>query len=82
MLCQYKEIFGKPYEGIHKDRMFGLAFYDVFGTFLLGLFISYYFNVEIYKVFALLTIFVIVIHRLFCVDTALNVALIGKVNSD
>lgn len=79
MLCVYKEIFGKPYEGFHKDRIFGLAFNDVIGTVIIALITSYYYNIEMYKVIIFSLIFIVIIHRLFCVDTALNVALIGKI---
>ena len=33
-LCQYSEIFGRPGEGVHKERLFGLAAVDVLGTAL------------------------------------------------
>lgn len=72
MLCKYKDIFGKPGEGFHKERVFGLALYDIIGMLILSIAISYAFNFHILKTFLLLTLFVIFIHKLFCVDTAFN----------
>ncbi len=78
MLCQYKNIFGKPNEGFHQDRFLGLAINDIIGTIIIGFAISYYFEIELLKVFIGLTVFVILIHKLFCVDTALNNFIFGK----
>lgn len=79
MLCQYKDIFGKPNEGFHSDRFLGFAANDLFGTILIGLFISYYFKLDPIYTFILLALFVIATHRLFCVNTALNVAIFGQI---
>jgi hypothetical protein len=35
-LCPYKYALGIPGEGIHKTRIFGLAFYDILLTILLS----------------------------------------------
>lgn len=71
-LCEYKNIFGKPNEGFHKERFFGLALYDVVGTIIIGIMISKYFKIDLLKTFIILTLFVIFIHKIFCVETALN----------
>lgn len=81
MFSNYKDIFGKPHEGFHKNRLFGLAINDVIGTILIGLLISYYFNIDIKIVSMCLLISVILIHRLFGVDTALNVMIFGSNNN-
>lgn len=72
ILSQYKDIFGKPNEGFHKTRFMGFALYDVIGTFIIGIAISKYFKFDLFKTFLLLIIFVIFIHKLFGVNTALN----------
>lgn len=71
-LCKYKNIFGEPNKGFHKERFFGIATYDLIGTIIIGFFISKIFNLDIIKTFILLILFVIFIHKLFCVETAFN----------
>lgn len=72
MLCEYKDLFGKPGEGFHKARLFGLAAYDVIGTVVLIIVISVLMDINIITVTLFVTILTILIHRAFCVDTALN----------
>ena len=43
MLCKYKDILGKPKEGLHKYRFFGVAVVDVILTIIVALIISYFF---------------------------------------
>lgn len=74
-LCQYKDIFGKPGEGIHASRIAGLALNDIIPTILLILGISYLANTPLYLTTIFVVITTIFIHKMFCVDTALNVAL-------
>lgn len=71
-LCQYKNIFGEPGQGFHKERIFGLALYDIIGTIIIGILISKYFKLDLFKTYILLILFVIFIHKLFCVETAFN----------
>ena len=78
MFCAYKNILGKPSEGFHETRLFGLAMNDVIGAVIIGFLISYYFKLKLFYVYIYLTIFIILIHKLFCVDTALNVLIFGK----
>lgn len=70
-LCKYRDIFGKPNEGVHSMRFLGLAFVDLFLTFVLAVIISYKYEYNIIFVFVFLMVLSIVIHKLFCVDTAL-----------
>lgn len=79
MLCQYKDIFGKPNEGSHKTRMLGLAFWDVFLTMLLIIGISYAGNYSAVSVTIVVCLAFIILHRAFCVNTALNKKLFGVV---
>lgn len=71
-LCPYKNIFGESEQGFHKERIFGFALYDIIGTMIVGILISKYFKFDLFKTYLLLILFVIFIHKLFCVDTALN----------
>ena len=70
--CQYRDIFGNPGEGAHKHRIFGLAAVDLFGTVLLAVLSTMIFGGNIAKNFILLIALAIVLHHIFCVDTALN----------
>lgn len=86
-LCKYKFIFGKPNKGIHAHRLLGFAIADVIATILGGIFIgilyNYYINKKIelnnkYISYSIICAFIvgIIMHKLFCVDTKLNL-LIG-----
>ena len=78
MFCKYKDIFGKPREGIHQYRIFDIAILDVIGTIVLG-YILHILNqkFDIVKmsfthILILLFILSIVLHRLFCVRTTID----------
>ena len=72
MTCEYKEIFGKPREGIHNIRLFDLAIVDIIGTIIIGLLIAKKFNYDKYKVIGILFLMGIISHRLFCVKTTVD----------
>lgn len=79
MFCEYKNIFGIPKEGFHSTRLLGFAANDIIGTILIALSIAY-FNKLNYITTLMTTFFlVILIHRLFCVNTTLNVMIFGQV---
>lgn len=83
MLCQYRNIFGEPDKGLHKYRICGYAAVDIFLT-LLGSYLlwKYYFKTG-YKDLILITLGMfllgILLHRLFCVNTTLNVQIFGEI---
>ena len=73
MLCEYKNLFGKPNEGVHSYRIFNIAIVDVFltiiGAFIIYLFLpSYNFFIILFSLFVL----GIVMHKLFCVKTTVD----------
>lgn len=74
--CQYKDIFGKPNEGIHSWKILGFAMVDTLLTLLAAYFIAKYFDLKgvvgILFVFVALLIFSVLIHKLFCVETHLT----------
>jgi hypothetical protein len=78
MLCQYKDILGKPNQGIHRHRMFGIAIVDVILTILGARVLSKIFNVKFIHVLIFLFLLGILLHWLFCVDTTVNMWLFGK----
>lgn len=81
-LCKYKDIFGKPGQGIHSTRIFGYAFYDIVFTIIFSFMITYL-NVFKFKnksitfwvVLTSLLILGTLLHILFCVDTAFVILL-------
>ena len=44
VFSEYKDIFGKPNEGVHKHRILGLASVDLIGTAVISYGLSYYLN--------------------------------------
>jgi hypothetical protein len=74
-------MFGDPNEGVHSIRFLNLAVVDVLSTLVVALLISLIFKFDVLQtLLSILTCFVlgIIAHRLFCVDTALNVAMFGR----
>ena len=71
-LCDYKDIFGKPKEGIHSFRIFNIAIIDVVLTVFFGYIISKFFKLKFYYVLACLFLFGIICHKIFCVKTTIN----------
>ena len=75
MSCPLSEIFGRPGEGVHAPRVFGLAFVDLaltagaaYGISRMG-FCSFWVSLLILICIGVIT------HYVTCVPTALNVAL-------
>lgn len=86
--AKYSEIFEKPNEGVHSDRLLGMARVDLLGTMgiagIISVITSYYLKENYLKIFIILFLFLfltgIIFHRLFCVDTAFNKLIFGKIN--
>ncbi len=72
--CKYKDFFGKPGEGLHRYRIFNLAFVDIFATLVLAWVLQrFYFIYTDYLSVLLFTFIVgILLHRLFCVRTTID----------
>ena len=70
--CEYKNIFGKPNEGIHSYRLGSLAMVDLFGLLVLVFAYASYYNVDIIATLIVGIVLTVFIHWLFCVPTALN----------
>ena len=73
-LCKYKDIFGKPGEGIHAYRIpvINLATVDVAVVVATAYGISQYCSISFYVMIVILFIIGIVAHKVFCVNTQLN----------
>jgi hypothetical protein len=77
-LCKYKDAFGKPGQGIHSFRIFGIAVADVLLTVLAAYGISKYFGYAFSTTTFVLFLLGIVMHRLFCVETPIQKLLFPK----
>lgn len=72
MLCKYKDMLGKPEEGVHSKRIFGVAFWDVTMTVVGAIAIAKQFNLDVYKTIIYIFLTGIALHRLFCVRTTID----------
>ena len=72
--CKYKDILGKPKEGIHSIRFMNRSVMDVLLTILLAIIIQKYVFMETDILIILLWTFIlgILIHRIFCVKTTID----------
>ena len=70
-LTKYKDILGKPRQGFHKARLFGLARNDLIGTAVVALLISHSSFSKFITTFLLLVIVGIYLHWIFGVDSTL-----------
>jgi hypothetical protein len=71
-LCKYKDILGKPNQGVHSYRIFNIAIVDVLLTIIAAYILSI---VTGYKfIYTLIFMFVlgIISHRIFCVRTTID----------
>ena len=75
MACPFaahKSIFGDPGQGVHSIRFFGVAFVDLAATVLAAALIAWGFKTGFLVTLLVLVLLGIIVHKLFCVDTALN----------
>ena len=71
-LCKYKDLFGKPGEGIHSFRIFNIGVIDVLVTVAFAYLISFFTGIRLLYVLPAVFLLGIYIHRLFCVRTKLD----------
>jgi hypothetical protein len=78
MLCQYKDILGKPGKGIHSYRIFNIAIIDVLLT-IIGAYLIYLFfpKINYFVILILFFILGIILHKIFCVRTTIDKYLFG-----
>jgi hypothetical protein len=72
--CKYKDILGKPGEGLHSYRILDISITDVLFTILLAKFIQYNL-LESYSIWLILIFCFlagIIIHRIFSVETTID----------
>lgn len=72
-LCQYKDILGKPNEGVRqKLRLFDISIIDVILTIILGLLLARIFKITKFNGVLVSFLLSIIFHKIFCVDTTIN----------
>jgi len=71
-LCKYKDLFGKPKEGLRKYRIAGIAILDTLVVIMIGILFSYMTGTPLLPTLAVLFISGIIVHRLFCVRTGID----------
>lgn len=76
-LCRYADSLGKPGEGVHAPRLFGVAIVDVVLTVLAAALIAYLGSWPFPWVLLACFLAGILAHRLFCVHTTVDRALFG-----
>lgn len=70
-LTRFKDIFGKPKEGVHRYRIFGMALVDLGLTVGAAFLLSVYFKWNFFVTFLGLMVLSIGVHGLFGVNTTL-----------
>lgn len=78
MFCDYKDIFGKPREGVHAYRVFDVAIVDVLMTIFAALFISSRTGKPVAPILFVLFLMAILAHRMFCVRTTIDSVLFSS----
>lgn len=71
-LCDYRDLIGKPNEGLRKYRIFGLPVIDTISVIVFGWFVHYIKGWNLFTVLAVLFVSGIIAHRAFCVRTAID----------
>jgi hypothetical protein len=71
-LCNYKDIFGKPGQGVHSFRIFNIAIVDVLLTILAAYILSIFTNYKLVYTIIFMFILGIISHKLFCVRTTID----------
>jgi len=77
MFCKYKDVLGKPRQGVHKYRIFNIAIVDVLLTLLLSAILSFIFHTHFLIVLTIVFLIGILLHYLFCVKTTIHLFLFG-----
>ena len=71
-LCKYKDVFGRPNEGVHAVRIFDVAIADFILLLVGAVAVSSYFQVPLWQCALALFALGIAAHRAFCVRTTVD----------
>jgi len=79
-LCKYKNAFGEAGKttGLRKYRIFGIAIFDTLVVLVCAFLISRLFRLPFLPTTIAIFLLGILVHRLFCVRSAVDVAIFGK----
>ena len=66
---EYRNILGEPKKGFHEQTLFGVAIYDLIGTFIIAIILSIITGYPVIKSFLYLFITGQFLHILFGVNT-------------
>lgn len=77
--CKFKDILGLPGKKFHKHFGFGFAILDLVFALAVAMLITYFTKICLWKTFIMVILLAIILHRLFCVNTVLNVMIFGRV---
>jgi hypothetical protein len=70
LLCQYRDLFGKPNQGFHAKRLGPFALWDIVATILVAYVLSKMMKrTSFLRTLVILFILAEILHWLFCVDT-------------
>jgi len=79
LLCKFRDSLGIPGEGVHSKRFLGLALNDIIGTIIIIWILSRLSKLSLMKSSIVIITLTVLIHRIFCVNTAFNVAIFGNI---
>jgi hypothetical protein len=71
-LCDYRNIIGKPNEGVHQYRFMGIAIVDVTVVIVFAFLLHYFYHFHFIYTLIILFLLGIIFHRIFCVRTAVD----------
>ena len=71
-LCKYKDLIGKPREGVRSIRFLGIAVVDSLVTLLAAFLLSWIYKIPLFYTIIPLFFSGIIVHRMFCVDTGID----------
>ena len=71
-LCDYKDIFGNPYEGLHSYRVFDIAIIDVLLVLITVYLYTSYTGQSFFECLIVAFVIGIILHRIFCVRTYID----------
>lgn len=79
VLCSFRNVFGRPREGVHAVRLpvLDIAVVDLALTIVCGTLLATYMHWSVLLTNGIIMALSVVIHRAFCVDTALTVRIFG-----
>lgn len=68
-LCQYRDIFGVPGQGVHSWKFKGTSMFDYLGTILMAMAITWITDIPLVITTIMMFLLGILLHYIFCVPT-------------